>query len=64
VGGIGRFEEDTLQVCQGFSCTDNHVATPLSVHRQMAPERTAPLYDACVRRLEVFFVTHALPPYP
>ena len=29
MGGVGWFQEDTLQLCKGFSCIDKHRATLL-----------------------------------
>jgi hypothetical protein len=29
MGGVGWFQEDTLQLCEGFSCIDKHRATLL-----------------------------------
>jgi hypothetical protein len=31
MGGVGWFQEDTLQFCKGFSCIDKHRATLLFI---------------------------------
>jgi hypothetical protein len=60
MGGVGRFEEDALQLCKRFSCTGKHRATLLSVQRRFSQEGTHALYDVCLISLAVFFYDRTL----
>ncbi len=60
MGGIGRFEEDTLQCCERFSCTVKQRATLLSAQRRFSQAETHALYDVCFISLAVFFTTRHL----
>ena len=52
MGGVGRFQEDALQLCKGFSCIDKHRATLLCmVKRRIFHGRHLLIYeeDRCLQ---------------